>query len=134
MRLFRTLLAGVSLLLIPLSFLTKFTVFGIPSTVLLVLVIPVLAVLYSQTTKKDVFRTPSETALLLQRFTCHEDLRWKTPNNEKSLLTEFESAIFKTNLLQGLDDILAPLVIRKMLSLELFTYRCLSIYNVQSHI
>ncbi|GAB1225560.1 hypothetical protein ENUP19_0256G0003 [Entamoeba nuttalli] len=62
--------------------------------------IPTIALIYSQTYKKQTIKSPRQIAQYLQNFTKYYDERWENPSMERQLLTEFENSIFKSNLKQ----------------------------------
>ncbi|BFU18191.1 hypothetical protein EHI8A_065130 [Entamoeba histolytica HM-1:IMSS-B] len=121
MRVLKILVSGLCLIIIPLASLTKFTFFGISSTLLLMIAIPTIALIYSQTYKKQTIKSPRQIAQYLQNFTKYYDERWENPSMERQLLTEFENSIFKSNLKQSLDEIIAPFYVNSLLSHNLFS-------------
>ncbi|EDR24021.1 hypothetical protein, conserved [Entamoeba dispar SAW760] len=121
MRVLKILISGLCLIIIPLASLTKFTFFNISSTLLLMVAIPTIALIYSQTYKKQTIKSPRQIAQYLQNFTKYYDERWENPSMERQLLTEFENSIFKSNLKQSLDEIIAPFYVNSLLSHNLFS-------------
>ncbi|ELP88166.1 hypothetical protein EIN_223890 [Entamoeba invadens IP1] len=122
MKVIKIITAGCCLVIIPLAFITKFTLFGISSSFLLMVAIPTVALLYSQTTKKVVPLTPKQLGMALEKFTCHEDKRWNYPYFEKTILSQFESSIFRSNIMQCLSEVLAPFFISSFLDNNIFSF------------
>ena len=88
---------------------------------MLFLAVPTLALLFSQTNRKQTIKSPQRLASYLERFTRYSDSRWNDPRNERKLLNEFEECIFKSNLFHCIDEIMAPLKISQLLKTELFS-------------
>ncbi|KAL7712636.1 Autophagy-related protein 9 [Entamoeba marina] len=113
-------LSSFFLFIIPLALITKFTIYAIPSSLLLMIAIPVIALIYSSTRRKKIVRAPKETAKLLQKYTYYVDDRWDVPLCERELLNEFEGIIFKSSLNIIISEILSPFTIGTLLKSHLF--------------
>ena len=68
-------------------------------------------------------RSPAETAAILKDvLEVRGDQAWYAPLEEREFLARFERLFFRSNLRICLDEVLAPFVVRSVLSSPLFGY------------